>query len=281
MRLNGIVQRLLDVEQEKGLAAFLEACRSELELARRKADPEEWQSFLNSPECTRLQQAFLEDPYTRRGFERPRGYAGDAVLLDYIYGTIPIPESTTRRGNAIHAWMYSESHAFHAVRHRRWLIAAKINDVIAANPSARILSIGCGHLRELALCVFGGRKWDGELVAVDQDVSSLAVAGRTYCDDRIKPTRQPISKLVGGQSEYGSFDFIYAAGLLDYLDDPAVVRLVDWCCQSLSNKGTLLLANFSQCQERGFMESVMRWILVYRTGRELCDTIRPVVGVIQ
>src|SRR5215475_11877146 len=27
----------------------------------------------------------LQDPYSRRAREKPRGYAGDAVMLDYIY----------------------------------------------------------------------------------------------------------------------------------------------------------------------------------------------------
>src|SRR5579872_2044960 len=32
-----------------------------------------------------LSQIVLEDPYSRRAYEKPRGYAGDAVMLDYIY----------------------------------------------------------------------------------------------------------------------------------------------------------------------------------------------------
>src|ERR1700730_7923609 len=33
-----------------------------------------------------LMETVLESPITRRALEKPRGYAGDAVLIDYIYG---------------------------------------------------------------------------------------------------------------------------------------------------------------------------------------------------
>lgn len=31
-----------------------------------------------------LREIILSDPYSRRAFEKPRGYAGNAVMLDYI-----------------------------------------------------------------------------------------------------------------------------------------------------------------------------------------------------
>jgi len=32
-----------------------------------------------------IAKIILEDPYVRRAFDKPRGYAGDAVMLDFIY----------------------------------------------------------------------------------------------------------------------------------------------------------------------------------------------------
>lgn len=87
------------------------------------------------------------------------------------------------------------------------------------------------------------------------------------------PTRTSIAGLVERNTELGKFDLIYAAGLLDYLDDATVTRLAGWCSQSLNPGGTLLLANFSQCAERGFMESVMQWPLIYRDGTHLARLV--------
>jgi extracellular factor (EF) 3-hydroxypalmitic acid methyl ester biosynthesis protein len=224
---------------------------------------------------------FLEDPYTRRGLEKPRGYAGDAVLLDFIYGTAPLPDNTTRTGLRIHKWMSEQSQAFHAVRARRALSARYIDDAISKNPRARILSIACGHLREFSLCKFDSSLWEGELLAIDQDPLSLEVVSNTHSCTHVKPVHIPIAKLLNGTAKLGKFDLIYSMGLLDYLSDELVHALVSWSTESLNPEGVLLFANFQQCAERGFMESVMRWSLTYRTSNELSRFMNPSAGTIQ
>ena len=114
-----LVDALMAIDTSDGLPAFLSACRSELDVFRTSVPAAKWQEFVQSRAADRLRSAFLDDPYTRRGYEKPRGYAGDAVLLDYIYQTCPIPEQTSRRGLGIYSWMCTESKAFRAVRSRK------------------------------------------------------------------------------------------------------------------------------------------------------------------
>ena len=53
---------------------------------RRKCDREEWHVFcLESTRAHPLRELLHQCPYSRHGFVRPRGYAGDAELIDYVY----------------------------------------------------------------------------------------------------------------------------------------------------------------------------------------------------
>src|SRR5271154_3388529 len=53
---------------------------------RREEERADWPAYartcLGHPVCRLLHQ----DPFTYRAFSKPRGYAGDAVMMDYIYG---------------------------------------------------------------------------------------------------------------------------------------------------------------------------------------------------
>src|SRR5262249_38418269 len=53
-------------------------------------------------------QVLHQDPFTYRAFSKPRGYAGDAVMMDYIYGlgdARQADEDATPIGRAVFAHM--------------------------------------------------------------------------------------------------------------------------------------------------------------------------------
>ena len=48
---------------------------------------EDWGEFARYVrENHELRQFLYQDPLTWRALDKPRGYAGDAVMMDYIYG---------------------------------------------------------------------------------------------------------------------------------------------------------------------------------------------------
>ena len=61
------------------------------------------------------------------------------------------------------------------------------------------------------------------------------------------------------------YDYIYCAGLFDYLADKACARLIAYFDRHLRPGGTLLVTNVhSSNPERFWMEHFMEWYLIYR-----------------
>jgi extracellular factor (EF) 3-hydroxypalmitic acid methyl ester biosynthesis protein len=79
-----------------------------------------------------------------------------------------------------------------------------------------------------------------------------------------------ISKLLRPGFDTGKFDFIYSAGLYDYLPDNLGQALATALLDRLNPGGRLLLANFLDTTGgRAYMELVMDWKLLWRTPEQL------------
>src|SRR6478735_1879201 len=58
-----------------------------LRIARARMSGKDWAEFSQYVrENHELRNWVYQDPFTRRAYEKPRGYAGDAVMMDYVYG---------------------------------------------------------------------------------------------------------------------------------------------------------------------------------------------------
>ena len=204
-----------------------------------------------------------QDPMCQRAFAKPRGYAGDAVLLDYIYG-IRSAVSATPLGRAIHDYCAGRA-SIRAVQHRRALLAHRIDKVAdRAHGKARILSVACGHLREAELSAAVRSNWVGEIAAVDSDAESLGVAAAAH-PALVTPWHMSVRGLLGRGAPMGKFDFIYSAGLYDYLEDAVAARLTRRLFAMLRRGGRLLICNFlPDVPDSGFTESLMGWNLILR-----------------
>lgn len=238
---------------------------------RRALSPARWRQVGGSLEFAALRALLHEDPYTRRGFAKPHGYAGDAVLLDYIYGCASLPDAVTPVGRAIYEWCYRQSVAFACVRERRLRCARAIDVTARRVPNARVLSVACGHLREAQLsAALVGREL-GELVALDHDMKALDVVNTSCAGLPVTCVQGTVGDLVKRRIDLGTFDLIYVAGLYDYLPDELARKLTAALYQLVCPGGELHIANFIQCWEAPYMEAAMEWYLLYRNPYQLLD----------
>jgi hypothetical protein len=140
---------------------------------------ERWRSLGEQARAHPVHAVLLESPFTRRAYTKPRGYPGDAGLIDLIYGC-----AAERAPSPLGAMLYAyefDSPAFQSVRRRRAVLAREIDDVAAHRPAARVLAVASGHLREVEWSR-AAHSTNISISAVDQDPDNLAVIRSTYGD---------------------------------------------------------------------------------------------------
>lgn len=242
-------------------------------LTARSVLGEEWPAAVNQICRTHpLYDLLSADPITQRARAKPRGYAGDAVMLDYIYSGLAASEraSVSEFGAALFQATTSSPSAV-AVRDRRDLLAARIDACARRVAKPRILSVACGHLREAELSTAVMERRIETLVALDQDPASLAVVRDMYSQNSaIVPLNASVRDLLRGTVEVSNYDLIYTAGLYDYLPEAVASRLTGLLFQGLAHNGELLIGNFlSDYPTSGYLEGFMDWWLLGRSPVEL------------
>lgn len=259
--------------QEGQVADGLRELFPVLRARRVKSSDPEWAQYVEV--CLRhpLRQLLHQDPFTFRAFSKPRGYAGDAVLLDYIYGREegwPVPEATTELGKQIFDYITGGCAACEAVRARRGHIADLVDALSEEIGKPHILSVAAGHLREALLCSTIKRRRFGRYVALDSDQQSLDEVARVHAGHGVETCNVTIRQLLTSRHDLGKFDLIYSTGLYDYLQLPAAQRLTASLFELLRPRGRLLIANFLPgVLDVGYMESYMAWKLIFRTRQEM------------
>lgn len=216
---------------------------------------------------------FHNDPFTRWSFEKPRGYSGDASLIDFIYGHPDIAadvERATPLGRTLYEYTRNAPSAV-AVRERRDLLTRTVDETAARlGPETEVLAVAAGHLREAetsrAVRERGLKRW----MALDQDPLSVGRTMRDFNGTPIDAMDGSVRGLLKNDYRLGQFDLIYAAGLYDYLADKVAVKLTQTCLSMLKPGGTFLFANFStEVPDDGYMETMMNWTLLLRSQSEM------------
>lgn len=249
-----------------------------LHKTRRKVDPAVWRELIPLAQDHPVAALFHQDPFTRWSFEKLRGYSGDAQLLDFIYQHENILDSITDAtpiGRALYAFSkYYPSCV--AVRERRDILTRQVDEIAAAKgPETEVLAIAAGHLREAenSAALSQGRiaRW----VALDQDPQSVGSVTRDFAGTRVEAIDGSVRGLLADAYKLGSFDYIYSAGLYDYLTDAVAIRLTKRCMRMLKPNGVLLFANFSpELTDDGYMETFMNWTLQLRSEADMWEIVR-------
>jgi extracellular factor (EF) 3-hydroxypalmitic acid methyl ester biosynthesis protein len=236
---------------------------------RTTSSPGSWRDVAEACRGHLLRELLHQDPLTKRCYDKPRGYAGDASLIDLVYGLSYLPANTTPLGREIYRHHYAVP-ACESLRTRKQVVSDLIDRLAAEKEHPAVLSVACGHIREAqsSTAVRQGRV--GRFVGLDQDPESLEVVERELRPMGVEAVNGTVKMILQNRMPLGTFDLVYAVGLYDYLPQPVAIALTARLWQLVKPGGTLLIPNLTpNVVEVGYMEAYMDWHMIYRDEAEL------------
>ena len=241
-------------------------------------DHQRYQSYYRRHLC----KFYHYSPLLRRTYETPLGYAGDYEMMNMLYRDHAEGESLF--GKIVNMYACQEPAAAANVN-RLEFFGRKIVERLhsSAGGPLQIASIGCGPAREIQLLLerapeLGPRL---DIALIDQEEAAI-----TYCEHvlgplanqtgaRVRFIRESIRTLLTARrlsDALGPRDFIYSAGLFDYLGDRSFAALLETLLGALTPKGELFVGNVNVTNtSRWSMEYGADWHLMHRTPQQLLD----------
>lgn len=251
----------------------------------RKTMPiDQWKETCTQLRSHTIAEFIYQEPFTKRAYEKPRGYAGDAVMMDFIYsGNQSVPTPLTGAETTFGLTLLLELvnwDASKAVRERKEVIAQKIDELANEKPHPSVLAVACGHLREAGISRAVQAGTIGCYHALDQDQESLSLIEREYGKLGVDTIPMSIMEIVKGKAKLPKYDLVYSAGLYDYLEGRLAERLTRNLFEQVNPGGKLIIANFlPDFTSRGYMEAFMDWWLCYRSEIDMMNLIREIPSV--
>jgi SAM-dependent methyltransferase len=223
---------------------------------------------------------FMRSRFAERAYFKPKGYAGDFLMMEHIYANIPKGEG--RLGEIIDRFCLQRPGS-RAIRGRRTLLKdqlMRLSSAIVARGEKRIriMNLACGPNRELFDFLADFQHSEAvEALCVDIDSEALQYTNQFV---NIFPHRASIRLMSENVIKWSlgrvthhiePLDIIYSAGLCDYLDPRLFRALISQCFNHLKPGGTLLLGNFAVYPDSLFLDKLLKWELIYRSGEELLE----------
>lgn len=232
-----------------------------------------------------LHPLVLCSPFIYRTFQKPLGYAGDYEMVSMML-------RDPYEGSSMFAKMLNRLFLDTApvVAHRNRIVylnerlEAESGRMSAQGKVARIFNLGCGPAQEVQNYLAKSELSDhADFLLLDFNDETLANTTRVLEDLRTRHRRRTGLKLVkrsvhqilkestkpGAGFDTGTYDFVYCAGLFDYLSDRICRRLLEVFYDLLAPGGLLVATNVETSNpSRNWMEYVLEWHLVYRNAEQ-------------
>ncbi|RBP44400.1 extracellular factor (EF) 3-hydroxypalmitic acid methyl ester biosynthesis protein [Roseimicrobium gellanilyticum] len=227
----------------------------------------------------------LCSPFVYRIFQKPLGYAGDYEMVSMM---LRDPYEGSSMFAKILNRLFLDIPPVVAHRNRITYLTERLHNetsrVTNQGKIARIFNLGCGPAKEVQeFLITDGLSDNAELSLLDFNDETITNTTRILEDLRGRHRRRTGLKFIkrsvhqilkesskkGAGFEVGGYDFVYCAGLFDYLSDRICRRLMEVFYDLLAPGGLLVATNVDTSNpSRLWMEYVVEWHLVYRNKQQ-------------
>ena len=225
-------------------------------------------------------------PFMYRTFQKPLGYAGDYEMVNMMI-------RDPCEGGSVFAKIlniyFLDTAPVIAHRNRivslRQMLAEETCRAIRSNRPARIFNLGCGPAQEVQdFLSQSDLSQQAQFTLVDFNTETLThldtvlseIKRRHQRTAPVQLIKKSVAQLLKEAAKPASayalqdHDFVYCAGLFDYLPDHVCRRLMDVLYEMLIPGGLLVVTNVHPSNpNRSWMEYSVDWNLFYRDDRQL------------
>lgn len=235
-----------------------------------------------------LHPIVLCSPFLYRTYTKPLGYAGDYEMVNMMLRN-PYEGSSSFAKLLNCALLNTEPVVAH--RNRIDFLVEKLRSECtrrAALGKTRILNLGCGPALEVRRFLSECPESDlAQIDLLDFNAETLQYARESLDETRSSAGRmtelryfqRSVHQLLraatqGGAEDFTGYDFVYCAGLFDYLSERVCKRMVELFCSMCKPGGTVVVSNVATRNPRkAWMEYVMEWNLIYRDEQQMMDLV--------
>jgi extracellular factor (EF) 3-hydroxypalmitic acid methyl ester biosynthesis protein len=220
-----------------------------------------------------LFQFFLVSPFCKRVFEKPLGYAGDYLMMKYIYDNRL--EGKTPFAKFVHNFSVNIEIA-QAVRGRKDYLLSKILNLNSTQKF--ISSIACGPAVEIIDAITNNSIKNLNINLIDAEEKALNFVQKQLKNFilrednlKIRYFNNSIIDIITGKLNIPGHDLIYSTGLFDYLSNKVATKLIERLFSWLNKGGLLIIGNLKSSDKvlRAYMDLLGEWYLNYRDEEEL------------
>ena len=232
----------------------------------------------------------------RHIYQKPLGYAGDYIIINYIYDYYGDERylGSSSYEKLINNYTCNIPVSFSNIERKRFL-KNKILETLGASgkEKVRILSAACGPARELLELTQEGRintylnfmALDFEMLALDYIKSQISAMDKAKTGNlNIEYICRDITGIIRDKKlkeQVKSCDLIYAFGIFDYLSERMASRLTRELFELLCPGGELVICNISSenATHRAYYEFLGEWNMVHRTKEQMLSWVENLGGV--